>query len=197
MSLKLKNDASQLFENKIETGYSGGKMGKSLAIAYNMKKKMAKPKDNESAMMEDHKDLGQKPVMDHDSLKDDIVDRIMKRLSSDESGEARLAEGGEIDDISSPDPNHSDITFDTDDDSAAGVASGLSKALSYSKGGEVADEDSNQFDDLVLDDHLESDNSGSDDGDELGDEQEDEDRKDIVSRIMKSSKKKDKNPRPA
>lgn len=64
--------------------------------------------------------------------------------------------------------------------------------------GQSADEMPNQFDDLVLRDDLES-TYGDDDnsGDMLGNEQEDEDRKDIVSRIMKSQKKKDKNPRPA
>lgn len=80
-------------------------------------------------------------------------------------------------------------------------------AKKMSKGGQVANdthpfeaefETPNEFDDLVLDDNLES-HYGDDDnsGDMLGNKQEDEDRKDIVSRIMASRKKKDKNPRPA
>lgn len=74
----------------------------------------------------------------------------------------------------------------------------------YSKGGmvanesdEYADEMPNEFDELVLGDDLESTYSGANSGDELGDEQEDEDRKDIVSRIMKSRSKKDRMPNPA
>ncbi len=61
----------------------------------------------------------------------------------------------------------------------------------------MADSEPAEFDDLVLDDHLEGHNSGADDGDDLGDAQEDHDRKDIVSRIMKSRAKGDRMPRPA
>lgn len=77
---------------------------------------------------------------------------------------------------------------------------------SYSEGGmvandvgdgEVADEKENQFDDLVLDDDMDFSYTGDNSGDEIGNEQEDEDRHDIVSRMMKSSRKKDRNPRPA
>lgn len=69
----------------------------------------------------------------------------------------------------------------------------------YSEGGRVANEDHieadfepNEFDDLAKDDHLEAHYPGSE---EIGDEAEDEDRHDIVSRIMKSRKLKDRNPR--
>ena len=76
---------------------------------------------------------------------------------------------------------------------------------SYSEGGKVANNthqfessfDDNEFDDLVLRDNLEASDTGANSGDELGNEREDEDRKDIVSRIMKSRAKKDRNPRPA
>ncbi len=76
----------------------------------------------------------------------------------------------------------------------------------FSKGGRVANDvgdgasadlKENQFDDLVLDDDLDSSYTGEDSGDELGNEQEDEDRRDIVSAIMKSRKKKDRMPSPA
>ena len=74
----------------------------------------------------------------------------------------------------------------------------------YSEGGRIANEtdvDSAkkmpaQYDDLVLRDDLESSSDGANNGDMLGNEQEDEDRKDIVSRIMKSRAKKDKLPNP-
>ncbi len=74
----------------------------------------------------------------------------------------------------------------------------------YSKGGMVANEtpitadfEDNEFDDLVKRDDLESSYTGADSGDEIGDKQEDDDRKDIVSRVMKSRAKKDRMPRPA
>lgn len=79
-----------------------------------------------------------------------------------------------------------------------------SRANMYSKGGKVANATpevagfkQNEFDDLVLRDDLESHYTSENSGDELGNEQEDYDRKDIVSRIMKSRAKKDRNPRPA
>ncbi len=63
---------------------------------------------------------------------------------------------------------------------------------------DMADGKPNEFDDLVLDDHLESHNSGAADGDALGNHQEDEDRHDIVARVMRQrSMKKNHNPRPA
>lgn len=82
---------------------------------------------------------------------------------------------------------------------------GYESEARLSKGGMVANEDGpetdsmpNEFDDLVLDDKLES-SYGDDNnaGDETGDAQEDDDRQDIVSRIMRSRAKKDRMPRPA
>lgn len=74
----------------------------------------------------------------------------------------------------------------------------------FSKGGQVANDtpitadfEDNQFDDLVKDDELEHHYTGANSGDEIGDEQEDEDRRDIVSRIMKSRRLKDRLPHPA
>jgi hypothetical protein len=79
----------------------------------------------------------------------------------------------------------------------------------YSEGGKVANDDHSydtkrmagsrpdQFDDLVLDDDLSSEYTGANSGDELGDAREDHDRKDIVSKIMKSRAKRDRLPRPA
>jgi hypothetical protein len=48
----------------------------------------------------------------------------------------------------------------------------------------------------VKDDDLEQHYTGENSGDELGNAQEDEDRRDIVSRIMKSRRLKDRLPRP-
>jgi hypothetical protein len=78
------------------------------------------------------------------------------------------------------------------------------RAKHYSRGGQVsndtpivADLEENQFDDLVKDDDLDSHYTGANSGDEIGNEQEDEDRRDIVSRIMKSRRLKDRLPHPA
>lgn len=85
-----------------------------------------------------------------------------------------------------------------DDDGREGLVDRIMKR--FSKGGEVANEtmpmadaEPAEFDDLVKDDDEESDYV--DDG--PGDMQEDEDRDDIVGRVMKSRKKKDRMPRPA
>jgi hypothetical protein len=74
----------------------------------------------------------------------------------------------------------------------------------YSEGGrvandtpDVADFEDNEFDDLVLDDGLEEDYTDANSGDELDDKQEDEDRHDIISKIMKMRRLKDRNPVPA
>ncbi len=74
----------------------------------------------------------------------------------------------------------------------------------FSKGGMVANDDEPiadgepaQYDELAKDDHLEFHDTGANSGDEIGDAQEDDDRKDIVSRIMRSRSKKDRMPRPA
>lgn len=77
----------------------------------------------------------------------------------------------------------------------------MGRAKGYSKGGMAANQDEpvadfmpNEFDDLHLDDKLEGHIKSNQ---EHGDEQEDEDRKDIVSKIMASRRKKDRNPVPA
>lgn len=81
------------------------------------------------------------------------------------------------------------------------IARIMHKRKMYSEGGMVANEtppiaDSEpaEFDDLVLDDHLE-DNSGP--GNEHGDSDQDERDSDVISRVMKSRAKKDRMPRPA
>lgn len=81
----------------------------------------------------------------------------------------------------------------------------FSSEARFSEGGKVANQDEvmagfapNEFDDLHLRDDLSS-SYGEDDnaGDMLGNEQEDMDRSDILSKIMKSRKKKDRMPNPA
>lgn len=79
----------------------------------------------------------------------------------------------------------------------------MEKRQKLSEGGIVAnkteveaDFDPAEFDDLVLRDDLELDNSGATSGDELGNAQEDEDRRDIVAKVMRK-RMKQTNPRPA
>ena len=88
------------------------------------------------------------------------------------------------------------------DDGQEGIVDRIMKR--FSKGGVVANDtpmtadfDDNDFDVLPGIEDTESDYTGKNSGDEIGDEAEDDDRKDIVSRIMKSRGKKDRNPRPA
>lgn len=74
----------------------------------------------------------------------------------------------------------------------------------YSMGGKVAndvepivDGEENQFDVLAKDDGLEFSYTGDNSGDHLGDEHQKEDDRDVVSRVMRSRRMKDKIPRPA
>ncbi len=112
----------------------------------------------------------------------------------------------------SPEPQHPDPFKSADNGgSFFGMAHGgrvdrIMKKRMMSEGGmaandvgegQEADHDPNQFDDLVLDDHLEEHETGENSGDHLGNEQLEHDEHDIVSRIMKSRAKKDRNPRPA
>lgn len=80
------------------------------------------------------------------------------------------------------------------------------RAAAMSEGGMIAnegdegvgaDEMPNEFDDMALDDHLEFHDTGANSGDELGNSELDHDESDIVSRIMRSRSKKDRNPSPA
>lgn len=61
----------------------------------------------------------------------------------------------------------------------------------------VADFEENDFDVLPDMKDTEADETGENSGDEDGNEEKDEEEKDIVGRVMKSRKKKDKLPRPA
>lgn len=150
--------------------------------------------ENVAAAHEDDKDLNQHRVGVMDSHKYDLVDRIMNKESQDFSGEARLADGGYVDD---------------EDDIVQRIMHKRDEPFSdldrYSEGGKVANKtpitagfSPNEFDDLVLRGDLES-TYGDDDnsGDALGNDREDEDRRDIVARIMASRRKKDRLPSPA
>ena len=120
-------------------------------------------------------------------------DRSLGQHGEDEMGpEDHMAEGGMA--------GYQDPHGQAADD----LVSRIMKQRMYSEGGRVANEDSgesastpdrmakdlpNEFDDLALRDDLESSDTGANSGDELSDDQEDMDRRDIVSRIMRSRAK--------
>jgi hypothetical protein len=130
---------------------------------------------------------------DADAMDEDA--RTLGQHGEDEEGPqgTRMAEGGQITD------NYQDAEPPSD---MVGRIMAQRQRM-YSEGGRVANDSKitagfkpAQYDDLVLRDDLESTNSGAADGDYLGDEREDMDRKDMVSRIMASRKKKDRLPNP-
>lgn len=156
-------------------------------------------KHNGPAISEEAKKLNQLKAIIMDSEEVPTVDGIMQKENEDYSGLDRYADGGMAG------ASYVDDEQGLVDRIMHKREKGLAGLDRYSQGGKVAndvgtgqeaDKNPNQFDDLVLDDDLYS-TYGDDAGDDLGNDQEDEDRKDIVSRIMASRKKKDKNPRPA
>ena len=168
-------------------------MKNSLAIAYAMNKKRKKMS-------------GGGPVPDKDKVKGFVKGFTGKAMGGEmKSGYLPMPE--EHEEMNEAAMSEDDMDFNqkpvhAEDSGEEGIVDRIMKR--FSKGGQVANEtepmaDSmpNEFDDLVLDDDLEFHDTGANSGDELGDAQEDEDRKDIVSRIMASRKKKDRNPRPA
>lgn len=110
----------------------------------------------------------------------------------------KMAEGGEVD---NPDADLEDKRFDDSIEGDHDLVDRIMKG--FAKGGEVkaeeptADFEDNDFDVMPLEDTSDADYTGENSGDELGNDQEDDDRRDIVVRIMKSRKKKDRMPRPA
>jgi hypothetical protein len=146
---------------------------------------------NMMAHSEDDKDLNQHSVDMHAETsmsEEDLVDRIMMNRKQNNPGEAKFADGGyaEGDEMY---PHAKNKMFDVTN--------------KYSEGGKVANQDEieagfdpNEFDVLHLEDDLNFHDTGANSGDELGNSREDEDRKDIVSRIMASRRKKDRLPNP-
>lgn len=181
---KLQGNGSEIFDHNFKTEYKAGKpMKQSLAIAYGMKKKS----QNKAMGGEMHGEGCECPKCHGGEMK---------------------AMGGEMGAMSEDDKDINQLPVDDEKSSEDSDDSLVMRIMKkrYSMGGEVAndtgegqmaDKMPNQFDDLVLDDSLENHDTGANSGDELGNSQEDEDRHDIISRIMKSRAKKDKNPRPA
>ncbi len=144
--------------------------------------------------------------------------RVLNEIKSMKGHDRKyLAEGGEAE-MDTPEPEQNPVAKsikkafkmpgyaeggEMDDDMVSQI---MHKRKMMSEGGRVAndvgegeyaDEEPNQFDDLVKDDHLEEHYTGKNSGDEDGDHEHDEEMHDMISEIMKSRKKKDKMPRPA
>lgn len=111
----------------------------------------------------------------------------------------KMAEGGMVEE--EEETGYGEMPKPMAEDDEGDMISRIMKRRMMSKGGMVANDtppeadfDENDFDDLAMRDHLEGHYPGSQ---EIGDAQENDDRRDIVSRIMKSRAKKDRMPRPA
>jgi hypothetical protein len=131
----------------------------------------------------------------------------MKSIPKPTSGMSGFAKGGFVEEeeeagyeaLPEEHEHENEAAMHEDADMIARI---MHKRKEYSKGGMVAndvgvadaDHDSAEFDDLVLRDDLE-DNSSA--GNEHGNAAEDHDQEDIISRILRSQRKKDRMPRPA
>ncbi len=127
--------------------------------------------------------------MHHNSMAMSEDERMLNQHGEMEEGPQGpwMAEGGMMTDSGYQDEDH-------DMDMVGRIMK--QRQMMYSKGGKVANQDSieagfspNEFDDLHLRDDLESSYTGANSGDELGNAGEDERRRDIVSRIMASRRK--------
>jgi hypothetical protein len=148
--------------------------------------------------------------IEENNLQEDQQDR------HDQEGRP-MAHGGEVEEHGDSGPieeQNSDNYADTEDGDGRDMVGRImaQRQMEYSKGGQVAnnttrgwkegerrdDQSAGQYDDLVLraDDMEDADYTGANSGDELDSEGENERRRDIVSRIMNSRKKKDKLPNP-
>lgn len=179
-----------------------------MAIAYAMKKKAKKMCHGgeyaDGGFVHEEEEYGYRPMpqdrekMDHRAMMED--DRMLNQHGKHEEGAMDMEEDNEPEHermVSHPVENQSDH-----EDMVGRIMK--SRMKHYSEGGRVANDtpmkadlEDNQFDDLVKDDDLEGHYTGANSGDEIGDEREDEDRRDIVKRIMKQRKMRDRNPVPA
>jgi hypothetical protein len=206
----IKGKSEKAFSKNVATEMHHGKpQGQALAIAYSMKRK-AQHKAKGGMV---HK-AEQLEHMEHDPHHEDVErdgemsampkHNLAAKHEDDKNLNQHKAHGGEI---------HIDIdshNMEEEEEEHEHMAHGdiVSRVLAkhYSKGGVIANEGEgllshmadgkpNNFDDLVLDDHLES--TQHDFGEHDGDAREDHDRHDIVKRVMRSLAKKDRLPHPA
>jgi hypothetical protein len=177
---------------------------KSFPIAYAMKrkaKKMADGGDPEGSTLTKPSNNQSATNSAGIASASDIVKNIKDAIG--------MAEGGEVDThLYDENGEGGHQSWDHDEDMIGRIMKARGGAC-YSEGGKVANQEHgendndladfspNEFDDLVLRDNLSDEDTGANSGDEFGNKREEEDRRDIVSRIMASQRKKDRNPRPA
>lgn len=218
----LKGKSEKAFKQNIKTEYEAGKpLKQSLAIAYGMKKrshKMAEGgqiKDNYQSSCHEHCESpcaihpqasgfesheGDPKRPDEAAMAEDP--RALNQHGEIEEGPegTYMAEGGQITDNKQSDAHEKDMV---------GRIMKQRQQM-FSKGGQVANQDHgpndsrltgfdpNEFDDLVLrnDDMETADYTGTNSGDNLSSPGEDMRRRDIVSKVMASRRKKDRLPNP-
>jgi hypothetical protein len=213
------------FSKNVSTEMHAGKpLKQSLAIAYNIKrkaKKMAKggQVDNYESSCTDscnspctihptaeydsaEYDKSRPAKLDSKSMSEDS--RKLGQHGDEEEGEQGGGQGFHDESYEGNAGDAHDEYQDTQGMDATDLISRIIKQHMFSKGGQVANQDTNitdempnEFDDLHLRDDLEFSDTDANSGDSLSDEQEDADRKDIIARVMKSWSRKDKLPRPA
>ena len=201
------------FKKNVETEMHHGKpLKQSLAIAYAMKRKAKKHEmAHGGEMCAEGGDVDLDMVEESAKQAMSPIAKGMKKAFKSPG----YAEGGEVEEKASgyepmphPCENCGHVSHPVENQGMGEeedmIGRIMKKRKGYSEGGRVAndsdpiaDSEPAEYDDLVKDDDLEFHETAENSGDEIGDEQEDEDRKDIVSRVMKSRKKKDKMPHPA
>lgn len=212
----IQGKSQKSFEKNLKTEMHHGKpLAQSLAIAYAMKRKAQKKAhggdvyplehEHEEHVKREHSDHYLEAEMAKDMEEEDLEEH--KHHVAGHSSD-NYSHGGSVKhhqaNLSSHHSRHgghlSHLAHGGD------VVDRIMKKHHYSKGGMIANQGSamkshlaggklNEFDDLALRDTLES--TQKDYGDHLGDTREEHDRADIVHRIMRSLRKKDRLPSPA
>lgn len=173
-----------------------------MSVAYSMKKRAKKMAKGGMIHAKDQYDPHNVPAPKHNGKASTESDRSLGQHGSDEQGpyeHCDTCEASPGNCYEHPVENQSE---GPEDDMVGRIMKKMQQH--FSEGGKVsnddhmedlADFDENDFD-VMPEDDLEEHYTGANSGDHLGNEQEDHDREDIVSRIMKSRKKKDKLPNP-
>jgi hypothetical protein len=190
-----KGKSDKAFSHNVRAEMDAGKPQKqSLAIAYAMKRKAKKMAGGGFIAKEEAEyDPTQNPPDVHDERAMVEDDRDLNQHGEIEEGPQGMdyAMGGEAE------------VSDAQMLDMVGRIMAQRQRM-YSKGGRVAndtppeaDSERADYDELPAEDELEFHDTGANSGDELDDAREDHDRRDIVSRIMKSRGKRDRMPHPA
>jgi len=181
----------------------------SMAIQYAMKKKarggmVCSHGSSSCEMCHGGKAMAEGGEVKGDDEDEDVVDRAMKSRGSDEKSDEHESEDKPIEDIEDSGDKKGNSEESEIEEMIEDIVDRIIKKRGYSEGGQVANDDSivapleeNQFDDLVLRDDLEQHYTPENSGDLIGNQTLEDEMQDIVSRVMKSRSKRDRNPVPA